>query len=283
MTALLQVWTAHWSRPLGAWNLIALRAIAAGNALWLLWPRVDLLEVMSWPSAFWREAERGFQVRFLLRIVPIEVERLLLDALFVALGLCAIGVLARVFALVAALLLYHFAPVQNALFFGTGPSFWGLTLPMLALFFVGFSLEPKTDAGPSPEWAWPVRLARTLVAFQYFFAGYSKLIGAGPVWATGAHIRESVLLFATWGNLTPPLAATVAANPALCWAIGIGTLAAELSFPLALVSPVAARLLVPLMFAGHLGIAAVYGIYYFNLPMLLVFVDWGRVVARIQR
>jgi hypothetical protein len=118
---------------------------------------------------------------------------------------------------------------------------------------------------------------QVLFCFNYLFPGYAKLFYSGLSWMTTDNIRESLYLVATWGPNPPPWAAFVATQPMLCWVIAVATIPMEVLFPLVLFSRTAARIQVPLMLLGHLLIIPVFGLFFFNIPLLLLFVEWDTV------
>src|SRR5262249_60336474 len=85
----------------------------------------------------------------------------------------------------------------------------------------------------------------------------------------------------TFGPDPPRWAGFVASTPFLYWFIALATIPLEMLFPLVLFSHTAARILVPLMFLGHVLIVPVFGLFFFNIPLLLLFVDWDWAAQRV--
>ena len=275
-------WERFWFRPVGPAGLIAARTLVAANTLWILLSRRDLPDVLGWPPEFWASVSSGLKLRFLIFGLPLSVEQGLFALLYLALVTALVGLFPRLSCLVAGVLLYHFAPLEEILNYAMGPYFGGTTLPVLALLVFAAAPVPRPGAGASAEFGWPLRFVQVLLAFHYFWPGYAKLFHSGLLWMSGDNIRESLFLVATFGPEGPPWAGFVASRPLLYWFIAIATIPAEVLFPLALFSRTAARIMVPLMLFGHLLIIPVLGLFFFNIPLLLLFVDWDRAVRRIR-
>src|SRR6266704_971642 len=130
-----------------------------------------------------------------------------------------------------------------------------------------------SQVGASARWRYLVEI--------YFFSGYAKLMGVGWKWASASNIRnwmlwcteeEQIRVFHTLGTW-------IADRPFACWSVGIGTLLFELGLITALFWKWPRRVLVPLVAVFHLGILLAMNLVFLNVPQLLVFVDWDRVVA----
>lgn len=275
-------WERFWFRPVGPAGLIAARTLVAANALWILLSRRDLTDVLGWPPEFWASVSGWLKLRFLIFGFPLNVEQGLFALLHLALVTALLGLFPRVSCLVAGVLLYHFAPLDEILNYAMGPYFGGTTLPVLALLVFAAVPVPRLGAGASAEFGWPLRFAQVLLAFHYFWPGYAKLFHSGLLWMSGDNIRESLFLVATFGPEGPSWAGFVASRPLLYWLIAVATIPAEVLFPLALFSRTAARIMVPLMLLGHLLIVPVFGLFFFNMPLLLLFVDWDWAVRRLR-
>jgi hypothetical protein len=131
--------------------------------------------------------------------------------------------------------------------------------------------------GRSPAYGWPVRTAMVVVAGAYFFTGLAKLLHAGPAWVTSGNLRW-VLYAASDGQPVPNHAALfVADRPWLAHLVALATVALELGFPLVLLRPRAALVLVPCVLAMHAGIWVAMGLNYWPMAatVVLVLVDWA--------
>lgn len=282
MARLYRGWERFWFQPAGPAGLIAARTLVAANTLWILLSRRDLPDVLAWPPEFWASVGGWLKLRFLIFGLPASVEQGLFALLHLALVGALVGVWPRLSCLIGGILLYHFAPLEEILNYALGPYFGGTTLPVLALLVFAAAHAPKAGAGASAEFRWPVRFVQVLLAFHYFWPGYAKLFHSGVRWMSGDNIRESLFLVATFGPEGPAWAGFVASRPLLYRLIGVATIPAEVLFPLVLFSRTAARIMVPLMFLGHLIIIPVLGLFFFNMPLLLLFVDWDWAVRRIR-
>ena len=140
--------------------------------------------------------------------------------------------------------------------------------------------------GGSWVYAYPILLARLLLAWSYFTSALIKLRVAGlgylnpdnlPALAVsqsldnlhGTQFRAGLWLPA-YREYTPPLVALV-----VVW---------ELLFPLAVWFPRARVLILAGGVLFHLGTLFLMNIFFpYHLAMYLVFVDWPRVVRRVRR
>jgi hypothetical protein len=272
-------WDAFWYRPAGPLSLIVARALVCSNALWILLSRPDLPHVLAWPEAFWVHVPPFVRWRFLDFGLPLPAEAALYGLACLALVSTLLGFLPRISALAAAVLLYHFAPLESVFSIHTGPHFRGLTVPILALFLLAFAETPRLGAAPSSEFRWPLVLVRLEFAFSYLFAGVAKLLLVGWSWASAANIQGLVLSMALPGA-EPPWAAAAAASQAACWAIGIGGMLMDFAVVGAVLRPRAALLLVPVLLVAHFAIRMVFGVLFLAQPLLFVFLDWDFLVAR---
>jgi hypothetical protein len=114
----------------------------------------------------------------------------------------------------------------------------------------------------------------------YLVAAYSKLFASGWSWLSSTNIRGHLLVLnqalseppeSSWGY-------ALARHPALCGAVGWAGLAFELAFPLVLVSGTARLVLLPAAFAFHLANSVLFRIFFQNVPLLLLFVNWDRLL-----
>ena len=282
-------WDRFWFGPGTARNLAAARIVLAAQALWILLSR-DIPALSALPAAFWAEVPGSARWRFLVFEGRPGLEAALQAIALVALVAALLGVAARASCLLAALLLYHLAPLET-LFFTPSPWAKGLTLPVLGL--LTLSLSPCADAlrvgghgkaGPvsGPDHGWPLRLVQLFVCQPYLFSGIAKLKAAGLGWASPENMRAWLLL----ANLDDQLAAFrapglwLADRPLLCLAMGVAALAMDLGFMVALFSRRARRVLVPAAVLFHAAILVTQNYAFLSAPLLLVFVDWGPRVSR---
>jgi hypothetical protein len=286
-------WERLWFAPGSAVNLAAARIVFAGHALWVLLSR-DLPALSSLPPAFWEAVVPIDRMRYLIVPGHAGVETALYWLAVVALVAAMLGILPRLSCLGAGLLLYHLAPLETIIW-TPDPYERGLTVSVLALITlsasrcgdalaVGKSRRPGSAGGDAAGWeyTWPLRLCQLFLAQVYFFAGWSKIVRAGPGWAAADNIRRWLLvpeqqdqlgIFNGYGSW-------IAGHAPLCLAIGIGTLALDLAFIAVPFSARLRRLLVPAAAAGHAAIALTMNIFFINLPQLLVFVRWDRIFPR---
>lgn len=136
--------------------------------------------------------------------------------------------------------------------------------------------------GPSGEYTWPIRFVWVSMGVLYFCAGYSKLAFTGLDYYDPEIMRANLLrvqFFAHQIRFTD-WAEGIAQVPWMCSAMSVGALLLELTFPLALISVWARRMIVPAMFLGHIGIAVVLGPRFFQFLAVYVFwVPWDRLVG----
>lgn len=265
-------------------TLAAMRIVIAAQALWILLSR-DPVGVVQLPPVIWDGVDRAHRVRFLLAPGIPGIETAVWTCAVVSLACVLVGYRTRVFGVIAALALYHLAPLIS-LVAVAGPWGKGLTIPTLTLPILGCSpcedrwsmmalrrRVPERDPG---AYGWAVTLVRLLFSQIYLFSGLAKLRTAGLAWASARTARNHLLLFALLvPDSSTPLNAWVAAHPALCTALGAGTLALELFF---VVAVFVRSVRVPLVIAAalfHVGLWVTLGFRFLNLPHLLLFVDLG--------
>ena len=281
-------WDRFWFTPETAVNLAAARVILAVQALWILLSR-DIPALSALPAPFWSGVPQSARWRYLIFEGHPALEAALQAAALLALIAVLLGVAARGACLLAALLLYHLAPLET-LFFTPSPWAKGLTLPVLGL--MTLSLAPCADAlraghahrerAESPEYGWPLRLVQLFVCQPYLFSGIAKLEAAGPAWALPDNVRAWLLQ----ANQDPELVVFrapglwLADRPALCLAVGLAALALDLGFVAVLFSKRARTLLVPAALLFHAAILFTQNYAFLSAPLLLVFVDWSPRAAR---
>lgn len=281
------LWDAFWLAPEPATNLAAARILIAVHALWILLSR-DIPALSGLPSAFWTDVGRSGRWRYLLWEGHAGLERALQALLLLALVGAVVGIGARLCCAVAALLLYHLAPLET-LFYTPSPWAKGLTLPVLALLTLSLApcgdalaLRPSRGAREGWEHGWALRLAQLFVAQPYLFSGWSKLMNAGWAWASAENIRAWLLL----SNQDDQLAVFrepglwIADRPALCLLLGVAGLAFDLLFVVALFWRRCRRVLVPAAFAFHLGVLVTQNYAFLSALLVLAYVDWDSLRRR---
>jgi len=276
------LWERVWFAPAHPLCLVAARVVLAAQALWILLSRPDLPEMTRWPRAFFRLAPPLLPPRFGFGLgLPVPGEWVLFALLHLALLAALLGWRARASCLTAGLLLYHFAPMEEAVAGLPHTAFGGLTVPVLGLCILAFAEAPSWRGGPAADYRWPFALIQLLFALGYFFPTLAKLRFAGPLWFTGENIRYYAL-----GNFTitgAPLAVALAARPLWCRAVALGTLLLEVGAPLVVVSPRFALLFVPAALLFHTGIVLTIGYFFPSLPLLLLLVDWDALGRALDR
>jgi hypothetical protein len=281
-------WDRFWFAPETARNLAAARIVLAAQALWILLSR-DIPSLSALPAEFWTEVPQSARWRFLIFEGHPGLEGALQAVALAALVGALLGVAARACCLLAALLLYHLAPLET-LFFTPSPWAKGLTLPVLGL--LTLSLSPCADAlrafgrrtaavPGGPEHGWPLRLTQLFACQPYLFSGIAKLQSAGLGWASAENMRAWLLL----ANQDDQLAVFqspglwLADRPALCLAMGIAGLAMDLGFILVLFWKPSRKVLVPAAVLFHAAILVTQNYAFLSAPLLLLFVDWGRAAV----
>jgi len=281
MNAVVVAWNHFWFRPASPLGPIAVRILLSVQALWIVLSRPELPNLVAWPDAFWTDIPTALRFRFFVFARSSTLEWILWATLIILLLLLIVRG-GRLAAFVAGILLYHFAPMENILSGAALLGFRGLTQPVQGLLILSFARQPHLHDQPSPEYRWPVAAIQLLFSLTYFFAGLSKLFDAGWSWVSADNMQATAMVFTTW-PVSSPWAAWLIAHRGACWVIGVGTLALELLFPLVLFSPLAAKILVPIAFIGHIGIAYTLGIYFLSSPLLLLFLNWDWVAEAFAR
>jgi hypothetical protein len=276
-------WDSFWHAPTSARNLAVARVLLAGTALWMVLSRVDLPSVLAFPAEMWTGVGWARRARFFLG-APLVVERALYAALHATLVAALIGVYPRLACLASGLLLYHFAPFETIIR-SPNPYLRGMTIPALGLLILSFAphvnswrVFPRRGEEAVEAPAWPLRLVQVLLCQIYFFAGYAKLVTSGLAWPAPENVRGYLLLLNQGLSSAPAGSAgyALADVPWACALLGWGGLAFELLFPLVLVSRAARLVLLPLALAFHVANGLLFRIFFQNLLLLLLFVDWDR-------
>jgi hypothetical protein len=274
-------WEAFWHAPTSTRNLAIARGLLAGTALWVVLSRVDLPSVLAFPAEMWTGVGAARRARFLLG-APLAVERALYAALHATLVAALIGVYPRIACFASGLLLYHFAPFETVIR-SPNPYLRGLTIPALGLLILSFAPVGRAFArgaagAPAEAPAWPLRLVQVLLCQIYFFAGYAKLVTSGLAWPTAENVRRYLLLLNQGLSGHPASSAgyALADVPWACALLGWGGLVFELVFPLVLFSRTARLVLLPLAVLFHVANGVLFRIFFQDVFLLLLFVDWGR-------
>jgi hypothetical protein len=283
-------WDRFWFAPETARNLAAARIVLAAQALWILLSR-DIPALSALPAPFWTDVPASARWRFLIGEGHPGLERALQAVAVAALVSVLLGVAARASCLVAALILYHLAPLET-LFYTPSPWAKGLTLPVLGL--LTLSLSPcadvlrvggrRTNITGGAEHGWPLRLTQLFACQPYLFSGIAKLQSAGLGWASAENMRAWLLL----ANQDDQLAVFrapglwLADRPALCAAMGALGLAMDLGFILVLFSRRSRWVLLPAAVLFHAAILVTQNYAFLSAPLLLLFVDWGPRTRRTR-
>jgi hypothetical protein len=242
--------------PASARGTVAARIIVVAHALWIL---------LSRPSLWRVNPPRELALRFGW-LFDVGTERVLFIALIVAV---ALALFSRVASFAAAILLYHFAPLEEALARSGDPFMYGLTADVLALAVLAFVPRVRR-AEPSGDFRWPIILIRAAVAAPYLFSVVAKGIG----WFTGPNLANVARTFQLIG--VAPAAQLVIDHPAFAWLIAIGWLFVSLGMPIAVVSRRVAHIVVPIAALAHFAAIPLFGVIWLATPLLLLFISFER-------
>jgi len=291
---LARTWTRFWFAPEQAVNLAVSRLLVAGHALWILASR-DYAAMSDVPAVFWRDSASLIRWRFLIMPGHGDLERVLQLVAAGALIGALVGIAPRVCCAVAALLLYHLAPLETAIWSGA-PEARGMTLAPTALLILAVSpsadalaLWPRPEAAATPRrsrrYGWALRLIQLLVCEIYLFSAIGKLERTGLAWGSAEHMRMWLFWFnqdtqsVVFGTLGP----WMAQYAWLCGLVGAGTMVMEWLMPLALFWRPSRLVLVPVALAFHVGVLLSMNIHVPEAWLILVFVDWAWLSQRLRR
>jgi hypothetical protein len=269
----IERWNRFWFRPASPHALIAARFLLAFNALWIVLSRPALPDLVRWPAIFWSDASLYTRIRFLIVPFPYGVEFALYALSVVALLFVAAGKFVRPAAFASAVLLYHFADFEKIFSSSGSPFFRGLALPVSGLLIIAFAKVPRASDESSPEYRWPLVLIQLLFAMTYLMSGIAKLRLVGISWFRPANFT-GIVLAKMIPDAIPPWAQYVVDHPPLIALCAAGGIAIDFFTITAVFSRRAARIIVPITFIGHVLIMRILDVFFLNLPLLLLFVNW---------
>jgi vitamin K-dependent gamma-carboxylase-like protein len=243
----------------------------------------DPAGVSAMPPVIWQGVGPVAQWRFLLVPGVPEIETVVWACAVASVACVLVGFRTRIFGMVAALLLYHLAPLQ-ALLSVAGPWGKGLTIATLSLPILACApcedrwsvahFRRRASIRDPQAYGWAVMLVRLLFAQIYLFTAVARLGSVGLEWVSVESVRNHLLVFAlAQPSLNTPLNAWLVAHPALCAVLAAGTLLFELLIVTAVFVPIA-RL--PLALAGtmfHASLWVTLGFRFPNLAHFLLFID----------
>jgi len=289
-----RVWTRFWFHPESAGNLALARILVAAHALWVLASR-DYAAMSDVPQVFWRPSAAAIRWRYLIAPGHGDFERVLQALAVCALIGALIGVAPRVCCAAAALLLYHLAPLEAALWTGA-PEARGMTLAPTALLILAaspsgnaYALWPRAQATSpthqAPDYGWALLLIQMLVVEIYFFSAIGKVERTGLTWGSAERIRLWLFLFnqdprsVVFGSLGPWMAgrAWISAT------IGLTTVVMEWMMPLALFWRRSRPVFIVVALVFHAGVLLSMNIHVPEAWLILVLVDWTGLSQRLHR
>jgi hypothetical protein len=135
------------------------------------------------------------------------------------------------------------------------------------------------------DFTWPLRLIQVFVAQVYIFSAYSKVVVSGWHWLSSVNIRNFLLILNEQDQIAVfhRFGMWLAGQPALCLAIGIATLALEVGFVGVLFSHRWRRVLLITAVGFHAGVLFAMNIFFSNVALLPIYVDWQRLAARFRK
>lgn len=290
----VDLWNRAFFSPEAALNLAAARVLFAAHALWVLLSR-DLPAHSGLPAQFWLHVHERDLLRFFIFPGHPGVEYGLQAIAVLSLVAAILGVFPRVSCFIAALLLYHLAPLET-IYWTPNPYQRGFTIDVLALFTLSFSRcgdalavwRRHAAPPPSSDYCWPLRMVQLYLASAYVLSGVAKLIRVGPQWMDPANLRDWFLLFAQqdqvqrsghWFGVVGPW---IADHWLLCLLAGLFGIVNNLCFIAVPFSRYARYVLVPDAIFFHAVVLLSMSIFWINLPQLLVYVNWDWVARRLR-
>ena len=279
----------RWIFAAGSAERLATVRIGLCAVLTLRLTRGIFLDLAGQPAAL-------FEPRSFMNLLGAQPSREIVLAIQIA-GIVA-GVLATIglFTRVSLPVAWAAGVFLNAMVTSNGKIMHNDVMLLLAL--VPLLAAPSADAWsldakrrgsghpvPSERYGWPVATAMIVVAGGYFFTGFAKLVHSGPAWFTSDNLRWVLYTSSDSQGVPNDVALFVADRAWLAHLLAFGTLALEVSFPLALVRT---RLRVPYA----LGAAGLHGGIWLAMRLnyavwaataLIVLVDWPAMAVRVRR
>lgn len=267
-------WNEIWFRPASRTSFVEMRIIVAAQALWIVASRWQLPTVVGWSPDLWRFVPRRLLYRFGYFVLNPAVEWMLYALLVLSILCVLFGLWIRSTAFVGGVLLFHFAPLQSLLASGDFISMTGLTVSTLAMFVIW-------AAEGSEEYRWPVVFAQLFLSISFLLSGVMKLRYVGLRWYTGSNLSQIALT--SWSLSDRPAALWIANHPMVSWMVALGSATLDGLFVFAVFSRPLRWIVVPLAIVAAAVRSAAFGYHWLAMPLLLLFVDWDRVVARLRR
>ncbi len=290
MSAVRAAWERWLFRDGSPYDLAAARVVFCVHALWLLLSR-SLPDISDLPRVYWQFVPASTRWRYLLFPGHGQTEWAIQLIAMSALVCGMLGVRTRVSLLVSGLLLYHLAPLETIIWSDNAME-RGFEVTILALVILSFAPcaevwavgRRRSSMREGWPYHWPLLLLQILVVEIYFLAGYHKLHHAGLAWMSADNMRRWLLALSLWQPISvhTALARYLVEHPALCAAMGVGTVVFELTAPVILFVRRIRPAWLLLALALHIGIIFSLNIVFLNTPQLLIFVNWGQLGA-LQR
>jgi hypothetical protein len=284
-----QRWRRYWFDPEPPDNLGVCRVLFYALLLAYYGP----ITYAGWADvpASWRDPIWLFE-RFHLPILSDPALRVVAGVWKASLVLSCVGLFTRVSSAVALVLgaylmglPYNFGKTDHT------TALLVFLLGILALSWSGhaWSIDAiirrrRTGGPPAPsgEYRWPVRAAWLTMAVVFFAAGMAKLIQGGIGWVFSEHFEIS--LVQRFYDVEPPSVTwglTIAQHPWLARTFAAGSILAELSLPLALVSRRLRRVLPWTLLAMQIGIGLLMNVWFTRFFFAYVFwVPWDWIAFK---
>jgi predicted DCC family thiol-disulfide oxidoreductase YuxK len=144
---------------------------------------------------------------------------------------------------------------------------------------------PFAPPPTSGEYTWPIRCMWLLSALVFFAAGMAKLRLSGfSAWALSDNMAHILLQHKIKSEPPTDWGVWIAQIPWLYKTLAAATIIVEVLFPLALVSKLARRTLVPTMFLGQVLIALTMGVVFTQFMFVYLFwVPWDKLGRALRR
>ena len=280
--------------PSPARNLAAARILLAATALWVVLSRHDLPSILAFPPEMWAGVSPERRLRFLM-VFGLGVERALyaLLARDPRLARC-VGLRPRAACFLSGVLLYHFAPFETIIR-TPNPYLRGLTIPTLGLLVAVLLRAAGTRSALWPRPAERPRRRRGTTAGRCGWCRSSSARSisspAGPSSSRPAGLgRRRRTCAATCSSSTRPwwrrrsvvgLRAGAASAGVLRAGLGWGWPSSSRSRWCSSPAP-RGWVLLPAAAVFHVANSVLFRIFFQNVPLLLLFVDWD-ALARWRR